>query len=184
MKHKALEKLMTTPEMDHWLVVDTVRVPDIAQLAYQCEEAPAMQKLFVGTEHEHLLAQSPVAFRFTGSEEIAIQMVEDYALRTSCVLFSCERSLDEETLMAHLQALHDVYIDSAPLFFRYYGSPLWEEIVHQLTDEDIRTILGPCQSMSWTDSNQQFRTLHHPARMPEAVTQPYELISPVFKAWV
>ncbi|CAM4013302.1 hypothetical protein VA7868_01376 [Vibrio aerogenes CECT 7868] len=182
--NKALKKLLTTPGMDHWLVVDTVRVPDIAQLAYQHEENPAMQKLFSGTEYENLIEQSPVAFRFSGTGEIAAQMVDDYALRTSCVLFSCERSLAEETLIEHLQALFDVQIEGAPLFFRYYGSPLWEEIITQLAEKDIRTILGPCCSMSWTDNNQQFRTLRHPACVPEVVARPYELISPVFKAWV
>jgi hypothetical protein len=63
---------------------------------------------------------------------------------------------------------------------------MWHEIESELSAADRCTLLGPCQAMSWIDSQQTGHTLRQaPVADVEADLQlPYHLNSPVFKALV
>ncbi|MDW6002370.1 DUF4123 domain-containing protein [Vibrio mangrovi] len=172
--------------LEHWLVVDSVRVPDIEQLVYQHEKKVELHRLFAGTPFDHLMKQSPVAFRYTGVAEIERQLKEDFALRSSSVLFSCDASVSTESVIQHFQALLYVVVDESPILFRYYASPMWDDVATELSEEDRCTLLGPCQVMSWVDSQQNGHSLR---QLPQAGAGsdsqlPYHLKSPVFKALV
>ncbi|SJN59956.1 hypothetical protein VR7878_03856 [Vibrio ruber DSM 16370] len=170
----------------HWLVVDSVRVPDITQLVYQYEKNVELYRLFAGTPFDHLIEQSPVAFRYSGVTEIERQLKEDFALRTSSVLFSCDPSVATESVIQHFQALLYVVVAESPILFRYYASPIWNDVAPETTAEDRCTLLGPCQALSWVDSQQNGHSLR---QFPEAKIEadfqlPYHLQSPVFNALV
>ncbi|QMV15837.1 DUF4123 domain-containing protein [Vibrio spartinae] len=172
--------------LTHWLVVDSVRVPDITQLVYQHEQNVELYRLFANTPFDHLIEQSPVAFRYSGVAEIERQLKEDFALRTSSVLFSCEPSVTTESVIQHFQALLYVVVAESPILFRYYASPMWDEVAPELSAEDRCTLLGPCRVLSWVDSQQNGHSLRqYPEAQIEADLQlPYHLNSPVFNALV
>ncbi|NVJ62120.1 MAG: DUF4123 domain-containing protein [Gammaproteobacteria bacterium] len=168
-------------DQHHWLVVDAIRMPDIEEQAYKHEPYPELLKLFSGSHFEHLIDISPVVFNFSGSKELVELLTNDFAMRTSSVIFTFDEQKNEEERFKHLQNLLTVTIENNITFFRYYSSEFWSNVSSALTITDKSTILGPFNSLTWVDEklNWQKITKNNDIQDPikkDAIT----LNSPVF----
>ncbi|MEF1257100.1 MULTISPECIES: DUF4123 domain-containing protein [unclassified Vibrio] len=167
--------------LEHWLIVDTVRVPDVAELAYTTEENPELFKLYAGSPFLHLLKISPVVFNFTGSHDLAKKIKDDFALRTSSVVFSYKNGSSLNERINHLHNLMSVVINKEIAFFRYHSSEFWSEVSHHLIPQDIDIILGPFETLSWVDKNQNWNSISRDAGVVKTERRelPFHLNSPV-----
>lgn len=171
------------PQGEQWLVVDKVRVPDIEELAYTYLPDLTLVSLFAGTPYEHLNEIGPVAIKYTAVTEFETMLINDFALRTSSVLFSAEQGVEHNRLIEHLQALHYVIKDDSPLFFRYYSSLIWEQSAAHLNRDDINTIVGPFHSMSWINGAKVSECIE--TERKEKINElPYQLTSDIFSELV
>ena len=168
-------------QLEHWLIVDIVRVPDIMELAYTAEENPELFKLYADSHFLHLLEISPVVFNFTGSRDLAMKIKDDFALRTSSVMFSYKKSSSVTERLNHLHGLISVVINKQTSFFRYHSSEFWSEVSHHLIPQDIDIILGPFETLSWVDNNQNWNSISRDAGVVKAERRelPFHLNSPV-----
>ena len=169
---------LKTVQGQQWLVVDKVRVPDIEKLAYLYIPNVEVVQLFKGTPFEHLNEIGPVAIKYTAVKEFEALLQTNSDIRTSCVLFSVRDNHEEESLIQHFQALHYVIIDDAPLFFRFYAEPTWEIVESNISDEDVNTILGPFDALSWIDSNLIVKSIKRKENnINKKIKLPYKLTS-------
>lgn len=143
----------------HWLVVDAIRMPDIEEQAYKYEPYPELLKLFSGSHFEHLIDISPVVFNFSGSKELIELLKNDFAMRTSSVIFTFDEQKYEEERLKHLQNLLTVTIKNNTTFFRYYSSEFWNNVSSELTIADKNTILGPFNSLIWVDEDLNWQNI-------------------------
>ena len=123
-----LELINDDNTLAHWLVVDAIRVPDVAQQAYKYEPFPELFRLFSNTKFEHLIDISPVVFQFTGTQGITTQLKSDFAFRSSSVIFSFAEQTPINTLKQHLHDLTSILVEGHLVFFRYYSSVFWEKL--------------------------------------------------------
>jgi hypothetical protein len=165
----------------HWLIVDTVRVPDAAELAYRVEGNPELFRLYADSPFQHLLEVSPVVFNFTGSTSFLAEVKNDFALRTSSILLSFSKGATFDERVKHLHNLLSVVVDKKITFFRYYSSEFWNQVSHDLLPHDLDIVLGPFESLSWLDESKHWNSMSRPEGIArtEPKTLPYHLNSPV-----
>ncbi|WED20735.1 DUF4123 domain-containing protein [Vibrio sp. JC009] len=175
-----VDYLFSDNEFRHWLVTDTLRVPDITQTAYKYEPFPELFKLFSNSPFSHLETLSPVVFNFTGTREMLEKWQSDKGIRSSSVLFSFKRCVSPKHVLSHLHALLTVLINGNPVFFRFYSSAFWEEHNNNLLPQDIECLLGPCDLLSWVESNREIRSISTTKSSQErlSLSMPYSLLSP------
>ncbi|MBF9003443.1 DUF4123 domain-containing protein [Vibrio nitrifigilis] len=174
------------PQGQQWMVVDKIRVPDIEELAYRYLPDLELTQLFLGTPYEHLNEIGPVAFKYTAVKEFEMLLSKENDIRTSSVLFSVAEEKDQEMLIQHLQALHYVIVDDSPMFFRFYSVPTWDGLtIDQLTENDINTVLGPFDSLSWIGEGLIVNTIKRKLNNKNKEMKfPYKLTSEIFKMLV
>ena len=180
-----LDLIESNDNLVHWLVVDAIRVPDIAEQAYKYEPLPELFLLFNNTSFEHLMDISPVVFQFTGAKAIVEQMHTDFAVRSSSVIFSCDNTISLDVIKQHLHDLITILINGDLIFFRYYSSAFWEKVALSLNAQDIDNILGPFEKLSWIDSKKECQSIMRTDMPSEsASTAPFNFTSPIFVAQV
>lgn len=171
----------TNKNLIHLLVIDTIRVPDVAKLAYKWEPMPELFQLYSNTEFEHIIDFSPVVFQCTGKVELLNALKNNYELRTSSVVFSYADNVHIKEVKQHLHDLMVVMINSQLTFFRFYSSQFWGKVAKDLTIQEIANILGPFEQLSWVNNDYEFSTLVKAAIESKVSTEkPFNFNSPIF----
>ncbi|HBC3509025.1 TPA: DUF4123 domain-containing protein [Vibrio parahaemolyticus] len=165
--------------MKHWLVVDTLRVPnamDVLNSHLSVEQAFA---LYAGSAFDYALDKSPMVLDLSRHRETALSCLSLPGFATSAVVFEVAESVPVDEWIAHLKSLLVVDIDRQPMMVRFYSPAFWEAYAQGLNDSDKRVLLGEASAVHWLSDNQQIHTLSRPEG--ERMTPPYVLTSSIFK---
>lgn len=171
-------------KLEHWAVVDSIRVPEVAQLAYKHELQPELQPLLRGSRFEHLLEQSPALFRVSGDSALLPLWKQAFLWQSSGAIFSVPIGTDLMTLMKHLHNLLTPHIAGKPVFFRYYSNKIWLKVAQELSEQDRNTLLGPAVALSWADDAQQWHSLEQDPSQIKLSKTPYSFTSQVWNHWI
>lgn len=152
-----LKALMANDALNHWIVVDAIRVPDIEEQIYLHESTSEAFKLYDESPLQEFREQSPVIFQYFGAEGISEQLFNDFAFRTSSVMFSANVEVEPYRIFKHLQSLMVVNIDSKKTLLRFYSSKFWNSSIGKMVQSDIDTLLGPCQYIGWVNEDKELK---------------------------
>lgn len=181
-----MQELQLDKQAKYYMVVDRVRVPDIEEFVYRHEANPDIKFLFKGSPLEHILELSPVMINYSGAVELADAWKNDFAIRSSSVVFAVDKNIDEYEVFAHLQSLLTVQVQGVPKLLRFYSSHLWQSVNNQLVDDDVQSLLGPCQSVYWVTDDRNVTSLNR-INEPDPVApalHPITLQSDIFQTLV
>ncbi|SFQ35969.1 DUF4123 domain-containing protein [Enterovibrio norvegicus] len=171
---------------EYWLIVDAVRMADIMPDVYTMWPEVESEPLFLESDFVHLMAQSPIIFKFGNNANYVEKWISSPELHSSSIVIGMRRGLEKNVLLLHLRKLLTVSIDGKLVFFRYYTSKFWEEFEAQLLAADKDKIIAPASSIYW---------IQYPQTQPQVakVSTPstssindvyYTLSSNVFSKWV
>ncbi|BDU38193.1 DUF4123 domain-containing protein [Vibrio nigripulchritudo] len=150
-----LKALLANSALNHWIVVDAIRVPDIEEQIYLHEPDSEAFKLYDESPFQEFRKQSPVIFQYFGAKGLSDQLFNDFAFRTSSVMFSASAEVSPYRILKHLQSLMVVNIDSKKTLLRFYSSKFWNSSLGKMDQSDIDTLLGPSRYVSWVNENKE-----------------------------
>ncbi|NRD72202.1 DUF4123 domain-containing protein [Shewanella sp. VB17] len=174
----------SSPQLQHWILVDTLRVPNAMQKAYEHEALPELRKLFQNSQFEYLLDQSPVLFNISANSSLLPILTTSFAWRSSAVIFSVPNSTSIELLTEHLINLMTVNMLDKPMLFRCYNNAVWMQVANKLNAADINSLLGPAVGLSWVNEQGAIESLFRSPAMAELAATPYRLQSDIWHKWM
>lgn len=171
---------------EYWLIVDAVRMADIMSDIYAMWPDIESEPLFLESDFTHLMAQSPIIFKFSSRAAYIDKWVVSPELHSSSILIGMKLGLEKDELLLHLRKLLAVSIDGKLVFLRYYTSKFWEDFGNQLTDSDKSKIIAPASSIYWIQYPQKQPNVvnipKHPS--PSSSDAPYTLSSTIISNWI
>lgn len=179
-------KFLFDDNSEYWLIVDAVRMVDIMADIYAMWPDIESEPLFLESDFTHLMAQSPIIFKFNSKAKYIEKWIASPELHSSSILIGMKHSLEKNELLLHLRKLLAVSINGRLVFLRYYTSKFWEEFGAQLTESDKTKIIAPASSVYW---------MQHSSREPNVAKvsaqlwssnndDTYTLSSTIFSKWV
>lgn len=150
-----LMRLVDEPDIERnnlYLLLDGAALPAL-KIIYQNDEAPRLEPLFRGTRHEAMLEVSPVLYSVSG-QHLMWQNRERW--QSAGLLLESAASIDD--LANHLRSLQSVRLPSGELAFsRFYDPALSERFFNGLTQDELRTWLGPISGIWLTIGQHEWR---------------------------
>ena len=168
---------------DYWLIVDTVRIPDVMDVLREKASIKRSLRLFAGSDLEHLIEQSPLIINLGQTPDIR-QYLSLPGFSSSSVVFELSQECDEKKSLTHWQTLLLANIESHPCLLRFYTPAFWQPIKNELNDADLKTLLGPSTSVIWINENGQLEQVIQREKQEALPKTPYILTSEIFKSWV
>ncbi|OEE57374.1 hypothetical protein A1OK_17875 [Enterovibrio norvegicus FF-454] len=173
-------------ELDYWLIVDALRLPDEMQEVYTQWPDVETEPLFLESDFDYLLQQSPIIFKFNNKHEHINGWLSKPILHSSSILIGKDPSTPNSELLAHLRKLLRVSIDGKIVFLRYYTSAFWIEFNDALSESDRDTLIAPATSVHWmqlpSKEPKSTRIIHSAQSRHEKPY--YALGSEIFSKWV
>ncbi|MCC4799777.1 hypothetical protein BCT30_23710 [Enterovibrio norvegicus] len=173
-------------ELDYWLIIDALRLPDEMQEIYTQWSGIETEPLFLESDFDYLLQQSPIIFKFNNKHEYLNDWVSQPILHSSSMLIGKNTSTPNSELLAHLRKLLRVSIDGRIAFLRYYTSAFWIEFNGELSELDRETLIAPATSVYWMQlpDKQPKNTRIIQAAQSRHEEPYYALGSAIFSKWV
>ena len=172
----------SSANFDYWLVVDTIRIPDAMEIVRQTTPIHYSLQLFSGDKLEHLIEHSPLVLNL-GADEAALECLSLKYFDSSSVIFELPQQCDELAFLQHLQAVFLANIGQTPSMLRFYTNAFWQPIYQDLISEDVNTLLGPTNAVTWLIEG-VLQRLEKPEINNTLPEQSYVLTSDIFNLWV
>src|SRR5690554_363760 len=142
-----LHHLVAQTSIHSYLVLDSIRIPDLFSECYQ-QESPTMEQLYRGTTFEPLLDISPIIFKVSPENPLFARWLSDPEYSSSGILIQSKEPLDAVT--QHLQHIMQITPPQGlPRLFRFYSPRVFSQWVDILTVKELERFGGPIARFVW-----------------------------------
>ncbi len=147
-----LYHLIAQPNIHTYLVLDSIRIPDLLSECYK-QESPIMEQLYKGTAFEPLLDISPIILEVSPENPVFTRWLTEPEYSSSGILIQSNENLD--AVIQHLQHIMQITPPQGlPRLFRFYSPRIFSRWVDILAPIELERFSGPISRFAWHTPDQ------------------------------